>query len=309
MSKSNDLSINKLSQHQLLPSMALLRCFESAARFESFTLAAKALNLTQSAVSRQVKELEQMLGFDLFRRVGRRVILTETGSKFAAEVALDLERIRQTVFRTMASGDSSVALRIATLSTFANRWLIPRLPAFEALHPQIEISLSTRLEPFDFKQERFDLAIHFGTDNWPDTKAIHLFDEEMIVVASPEFQKRHQLDDPNKLLSVALLHLETRPSAWSEWLQLAGLSDRPVLRGKHFDQFSMIIIAALSSLGVGLIPDYLVEEELASGALVKISDIPLETSNAYYVVTPSGVANEQAEALVTWLERQVKFTA
>jgi LysR family glycine cleavage system transcriptional activator len=297
--------MKKLSQYKLLPSMALLRCFESAAKFESFTLAAEALNLTQSAVSRQVKELEQMLGFDLFRRVGRRVILTETGLSFSAEIALDLERIRQTVFRTMASGDRGISLRVATLSTFANRWLIPRLPVFEVLHPQIEISLSTRLKPFDFKQERFDLAIHFGTDNWPDSKASHLCDEEMFVVASPEFQQRHQLDDPNKLLSVALLHLETRPSAWSEWMQLAGLSDWPVLRGKHFDQFSMIITATLSSLGAGLIPGYLVEEELASGALVKISDIALKTNNAYYVVTPSGATNAQAEAFVTWLKSQV----
>ncbi|NRA86082.1 MAG: LysR family transcriptional regulator, partial [Rhizobiales bacterium] len=116
---------------QVIPSLTTMRCFESAAHHESFTQAAEELHLTQSSISRQIKELEYALGFDLFRRVGRRVVLTEAGAIFAKELSIDLERIRQTVFRAIAAGDRKTALRIATLPGFGTRWLIPRISEFE----------------------------------------------------------------------------------------------------------------------------------------------------------------------------------
>ena len=168
-----------------LPSLALLRSFESAARHQSFTQAAEELHLTQSAISRQVRELEETMGVPLFRRLGRRVVLTDAGRLFAADIAVDLDRLRQTSLRAIAAGDNRTTLRIATLPTFAARWLIPRLPSFEAANPDVEISLATRLEPFDLLTERFDLAIHYGAADWPNAHLTLLCREEMIVVSAP----------------------------------------------------------------------------------------------------------------------------
>jgi LysR family transcriptional regulator, glycine cleavage system transcriptional activator len=127
-------------QRRFLPSYAVLRSFDSAARHESFTLAAKELNLTQGAISRQVKELEQIVGVNLFRRVGRRVVLTRAGQKFASDLVIDLGNLRHTVMRAISVGDMNSSLRVATLPAFASRWLIPKLSGFNKTHPNVEIS-------------------------------------------------------------------------------------------------------------------------------------------------------------------------
>ena len=120
----------KSFQRRYMPSISALRSFEAAARHQSFTLAAEELNLTQSAISRQVKEMEKIVGAQLFRRTGRVVILTRAGKRLADEVSIDLENIRRTMMRAVSAGNMSSTLRVATLPTFATRWLIPRLPEF-----------------------------------------------------------------------------------------------------------------------------------------------------------------------------------
>ncbi|TNE35512.1 MAG: LysR family transcriptional regulator, partial [Alphaproteobacteria bacterium] len=264
-----------------LPSHAVLRSFECAARHESFTLAAEELHLTQSAISRQVKELESLLGFELFRRIGRNVVLTDAGRNLAGELAIDLENIHQTVMRAVSAGDIGTALRIATLPTFASRWLIPRLPEFTRQYPEIEINLYTRLSPFDLTREHFDLAIHFGTDDWPRTEMQILCSERMIAVASPAFKARHNIIDAGELMRLPLLHLESRPLIWQDFFKAANLAETPRLRGKYFDQFSMIIAAARASLGAALLPTYLIEQELEDGSLSPLSPVEVSTRNSY----------------------------
>jgi len=302
---SGNARVKTSSQTPTLPSLAVLRCFEAAARRESFTLAAEELHLTQSAVSRQVRELEQTLGFPLFRRVGRRVVLSDAGRRFADQLGADLERLRQTIHQTMAAGDQRRALRIASLPTFANRWLIPRLERFETANPDIVVSIGTCLGPFDFHRERFDLAIHFGSQDWPDTRMIRLCDEEVVAVAAPAFIDHHGLSTPAGLESVPLLHLDSRPHAWREWFRAAGLASEPALRGKWFDQFSMIITAAVAGLGAGLLPAYLIEEELRTGRLVRIGDTTLRTDNSYYIVTPAGAPDELCHRFIDWIRGEV----
>lgn len=293
-------------QRRFLPSHAILRSFECAARQESFTLAAEELHLTQSAISRQVKELEQAIGTDLFRRVGRRVVLTDAGRNLATELAVDLENIRQTVLRAVASGNQGSSLRIAVLPTFASRWLIPRLPGFCRLHPDVTINLATRLKPFDMARERFDIAIHFGADDWPDTKMLRIFEEEMIAVCSPEFQARHNIVDADLLEKLPLLHLETRPMAWAEWFAKFGISDKRVWSGQQFDQFSMLIAGALASLGAALLPKYLIENELQNGSLIRLGDQNLQTKNGYFIVTTAGHNQPQVEAFSKWIKRAAR---
>ncbi|WP_245452140.1 LysR substrate-binding domain-containing protein [Mesorhizobium waimense] len=287
--------------HHSLPSYALLRSFECAARHESFTQAAEELHLTQSAVSRQVKELEDMMGATLFRRVGRRVVLTESGRRFAADLAIDLENLRQSVVRAIAVGERISTLRIGILPTFASRWLIPRLATFLNDHPNIEIRLETRTLPFDLTRERFDIAIHFGKADWPDARMTKLFDEEMLPVASPRFRDMHMATEPGRLAEAPLLHLITRESAWIDWFAMIGISDRRLLSGRHFDQFSMIISAAAASLGAALLPKYLIETELEGGILIPLSDMALKTHNSYFVVSAAGDVNPQVNAFTRWL--------
>ncbi|MBM1633154.1 LysR family transcriptional regulator [Sulfitobacter mediterraneus] len=288
-------------QRRYLPSHAVLRSFESAARHQSFTLAAGELHLTQSAISRQVKELENTVGTALFRRVGRGVVLTAAGQNLADGLAVDLENMHRTIMRAVSAGKMGAAIRVATLPAFASRFMIPRLPAFFERYPNIEVSLSTRLEPFDMSEGRFDLAVHFGKADWPGADLRYLCSETLIPVASPAFIDKHGVKGSQDLGAVPLLHLATRPFAWQEYLEDLEI-DRPMaMSGKYFDQFLMIIAAATASLGVGLIPDYLIEQELQSGQLVPLHAGGMTTSNSYYLVTPQNQNNAHVTRLCDWL--------
>jgi LysR family glycine cleavage system transcriptional activator len=288
-------------QRRFLPPHSMLRSFESAARHQSFTLAAEELHLTQSAISKQVKDLEEMIGVALFRRAGRRVVLTEAGQKLASEISVDLENIHQTIMRAVSAGQQDAALRVAVLPGFASEWLIPRLPEYEALHPNINLSFSTRLEPFDLQREHFDLAVHFGREEWPDADLRKLSDETMIPVASPAFVKRHQLAGIEDLAKVPLLHMETRPLVWRAFFERAGIAADGNLSGKYFDQFSMVIAAALASLGAALIPSYLIEKELNDNELFRLSDMTITTQNSYFLVSPRNRKDAAADAFADWM--------
>ena len=282
-----------------------MRSFECAARHQSFTLAAEELHLTQSAISRQVRELEEIIGTSLFRRAGRRVLLTKAGHTLADELSVDLENIHQTIMRAVSAGRQGTALRIAVLPSFASRWFIPRLPEFSAQHPDIELSLSTRLNPFDMNREHFDLAVHFGSDDWPDTDMQELCSETMIAVSSPDFKKQYKLNRLEGLTEVPLLHMETRPMIWKQFFQENGIEDNVILSGKYFDQFSMIIAGAVASLGAALIPTYLIERELQAGLLVRLGEPTVTTKNSYYLVTPSNRKNDQVDLLCDWMKNSV----
>ncbi|MCX7561284.1 LysR family transcriptional regulator [Sulfitobacter sp. F26204] len=290
------------AQRRYLPSNAVLRSFECAARHESFTLAAEELHLTQSAVSRQVKELEDIIGTALFRRVGRRVVLTRAGRNLADDLSVDLENIRQTVLRAISAGAAGAAIRVATLPAFASRWLIPRLSEFTALHKGIEISFATRLEPFDMSRESFDLAVHFGREDWPGTDMQRLCSETMVAVASPGFKARYGLQSIADLAQVPLLHLETRPTIWEEFFAKAGVTDRRVGAGQYFDQFTLVIAGAVASLGAALLPTYLIEQERADGSLVLLDDMTITTGNNYYLVTPAKTESAHVTKFVTWMK-------
>ena len=292
-----------------LPSLTHLRCFESAARHQSFTAAAEELGLTQSAVSKKVKELEADLGFDLFQRVGRGVVLTAAGQGLSADLELDLAGLRATLQKAAAAGAGRSALRLAVLPGFANHWLIPRLPDFFDRHPEIELSFSTRLEPFDFARENFDLAIHFGFDNWPRTQMTPLFGEEMVPVCAPSFHAAHQLRQAGNLAAVPLLHLDSRAGAWAEWFERAGLEGQPRQDGRYFDQHSMVIAAAAAGLGAAIVPYDMVARDIAAGTLLRIDGPALVSRKRYFLVRPHGPLPEAAQKLDGWIRRQLRLSA
>ena len=300
----NFAAMTPLSRRHL-PSHTILRTFEAAARHESFTLAAQELNLTQGAISRQVKELEQSVGTELFQRVGRRVLLTTAGRNLASDLAIDLQSLENTLSRAISAGAMGTALRIATLPTFASRWLIPRLPEFFRDNPAIEINLYTRLTPFDLRAEQFDLAIHFGQANWPDGEMVPLCSEQLVAVATPELKQRYGLNGIQDLQGAPLLHMAARPAAWLDYFAKAGIQEPGLARGKYFDQFTMIIAAARASLGCALLPSYLIEEEIDNGSLLKLGGAEIDTNCNYYLVTPLGQENGYVKSFQNWMLNSV----
>jgi LysR family glycine cleavage system transcriptional activator len=269
-----------------LPSIACLQAFECVARRGSVTRAALELNLTQSAVSRQNRQLEDLLDVALFKRIRQRVLLTDAGKLYLNEVTQIMSGLRDATSRMMACGGNTGLLNLAVLPTFATRWLMPRLPDFLQKHPGVTINFATRLVPFDFSKQPFDAAIHYGQPNWPDTAAHHLLDEQTAPVCSPRLLAALRLRKPADLARAVLLHQTTRAEAWEEWLQVAGAADIHPLRGPRFEQFAMIAQAAVCDLGVALLPTLLIEEELASGKLVVLFDRPIRSANSYHLVVP-----------------------
>lgn len=292
-------------RRRLVPDMICLRSFDSAARHENFTRAAEELHLTQSSISRHISELEAQLGITLFRRVRRQVILTPAGAEFHREVEALLRQSERMMVRAVSAGDRAEVLRIAAPPTFSNRWLIPRLGNFVALHPGVQIDLFTYDAPFSLAEESCDLAFHFGEPHWQQGTCHYLCSELVVPVCAPQVLEDMGGKDQHglaaRLASAPLLQNSSRPLQWQEWFNRAGLDDAKSLTGSRFDSFSGAIAAALAGLGVALVPTYLIETELAGGQLCLLTDLPLETPRAYYIVEPEeGLRTALVTSFKSW---------
>jgi LysR family glycine cleavage system transcriptional activator len=286
----------------LLPSMAALTAFESAARHLSFSRAADELHLTQGAVSRQIRQLEDNLGLELFERINQRVHLTDAGRAYLIDVNRILGDLSAATVEVMASAGRADVLSLGVLSTFAARWLVPRLPAFLADHPGATVNLSVRNDPFAFADDPLDAAIHYGEGTWPGAVCEHLCVEESYPVASPAFRDRHRLATPEDLAAAPLLHQSSRPAAWRDWFAGAGLTGVAAFRGPRFDEFAMIAQGAAAGLGAAMMPLFLIERELAAGDLVVLFPEPLNTGAGYWYVYPETKAGSRiVRAFGDWL--------
>ncbi|MBB97150.1 MAG: LysR family transcriptional regulator [Rhodobacteraceae bacterium] len=269
---------------KLLPSMAALRMIEALDRLDSASAAAEDLSLTQGAVSRQLQALEAQLGLVLARRENRRLVLTPEARAYAADIRVALARVAEATMR-LQSAPLSGTLSLAILPAFGMRWLMPRLPDFARRHPDITINMATRLQSFSFASEPFDAAIRYGSGDWPGAKSLLLKHEHLIPVAAPDLVPSGG-KSPELVARLPLLHIGTRSDAWKTWFQRSGLDIDPGHGGVIHDQFSTIAQAARHGLGAALMPDYLVEQELATGQLVALSPAPMEAEGAYYLVWP-----------------------
>lgn len=291
-----------MMKRRFRPSLGALQAFEAAARHGSFTRAAYELSLTQGAISRQIRGLEAALGIRLFELVRRRVVLTELGQTYLVDVRRMLEGLEDATLRVMAHGGGGDLLELASLPTFCARWLIPRLPQFYAEHPGVQINCSTRLSPFEFDNEPFDAAIHYGARVWPGAVLDHLFDERMVAVCSPDFMTRHGIRGPSDLAGAPLLQQTTRPDAWDSWFRLFGEPPENASRGVRYDQFNMISQAAVAGLGAAVLPEFLIEEELRTGRLVTLGPERLAVDASYYLVVPEEKTGLAAvNAFRSWL--------
>lgn len=273
-----------LPPRRFLPSLSLLSAFEAAARTGSVTAAAHELGLTQSAVSRQIAALEKQIGVALFLRERQTIRLTIAGDTYAREVREALRRISSASLNLRAN-PAGGTLNLAILPFFGSRWLAPRLPRFIAAHPGMTVNLITRLEPFEFRFDTLDAAIHFGEARWPGAVLTFLMQEEVVPVGAPELIRRLNIGGEKDLLQAPLLHLNTRPDAWETWLRARNVTF-DALHGMLLDQFVTMVEAASAGLGIALLPRFLIARELEAGQLVPVVDQGAMRSGDYFLACP-----------------------
>lgn len=292
---------------RFLPSISSLRALEALSRLGSASAVADELSLTQGAVSRQIQALEKQLGTALVRRDRKKLQLSPEAEVYAGEIRQALNMITQSTLRVQ-SAPLAGTLNLAILPAFGMRWLMPRLPEFSRRHPDITINMTTRLQSFNFTSEPFDAALHFGKAEWPGTQNLLLKHEQLLPVCAPKFMAQKPPVPPADILKMPLLHIQTRPEAWQDWFQSKGITPQTQeLGGTMYDQFSTITQAALHGLGVALMPDYLVEQDLATGRLVALQSQVAETDGAYYLVWPDAKSRDPAlQKFCDWLRSQAQ---
>ena len=291
-----------------LPPLNALRSFEVAARHLSFTKAAAELNVTHSAVSHQIKALEEWLGIALFRRVNRGLVLTDPGQAYLRPVRESFQRLGEATRRLKAKGRSG-PLTVSVMPSFAAKWLMPRLRRFRERHPDVAGRISADSQLTDFNREDVDVALRYGRGNWTsDLRVDLLMRETMFPVCSPKL-----LEGPIPLNSISDLRHHTlltdfdwRVDFWQLWLDAAGVVDVVPQHSLSFNYSNLMLQAAIDGLGVGLSQMALAGDDLAAGRLVKPFDITMPTDYAYYVVSPALTAERpKIVAFRNWLLDEV----
>ncbi len=270
-----------MNQRRLLPSTSMLSAFESAARLGSFSRAATEQHLSQGAISRQIRALEDQLGLDLFDRLPQKVILTNSGVQYAKNIATALNIIRTATLNIITNAEGG-ELRLSILPTFGAKWLIPQISDFFEKNPEINISFKSHFAPFDFNTENMDAAIHYGEPDWPDADCTFLMSETVIPVYSPSLERKYKINRIENFQKIPLVHLSTRKDHWAKWFHLNGM-ENDASQGIMFEQFSSVAQAATAGLGAALIPRLFVDNELKSGALKVFDAGECESSSAYYL--------------------------
>lgn len=266
-----------------LPPLNALKAFEAAARSESFTRAAEELNVTQGAVSHQVKALEDTLGIRLFNRERQRLTMTEAGRDYLAVVRDALDRIAAGTDRLQRR--SSRTLTVSTSPDFAAKWLVHRLGRFAESHPDIDLRVSAAADHVDFAREDVDVAVRHGDGKWPGLDAMRLCSEQLFPVCSPKLiAGRNRIARASDLLKFPLLRLNDWET-WTRWFEAAGVDD-PVPHGPTLNRASMLIDAAADGQGIALARTTLAAWDLINGRLARPIDVSLRLSNTYWIVCP-----------------------
>jgi LysR family transcriptional regulator, glycine cleavage system transcriptional activator len=272
-----------------LPPLNGLKAFEAAARSESFTRAAEELNVTQGAVSHQVKALEDTLGLKLFNRERQRLILTEAGRDYLAVVRDALDRIAIGTERLLQRQESGV-LTVSTSPDFAAKWLVNRLSRFAEKYPDVDLRVSATTHYVDFAREDVDVAIRHGNGNWPGLHMERLYSERLFPVCSPKLVAGpNRITKTADLLKFPLLRLEDAKN-WTRLFENAGVKV-PVGPGPVLNRASMLIDAAIDGQGIALARTALAAWDLINERLIRPVDDSLRMANTYWIVCPKVTSN------------------
>lgn len=288
-----------------LPPLNALRAFEAAARHLSFTKAAGELHVTQAAISHQIKSLEEWLGMPLFKRQNRALLLTDAGQAYLPPLREAFDRIQDATSK-LQQRDRSGALTVSTFTSFAAKWLVPRLGRFAAAHPDIEVRLAINDVLMDFSSDSVDVGIRYGSGAWRGLHAERLMTEVVFVVCSPRLlEGPSPLSRPEDLRHHTMLH-DDLPEDWETWLEAAGVGGIRARRDLAFNHSEMVLQAAIDGLGVALGRSVLVADDLAAGRLVKPFALELPTIAAYYFVCPEGTQDRpKVKAFRDWVMSEV----
>lgn len=295
-----------------LPSLNGLRAFEAAARHLSFTNAAQELNVTQTAISHQIKRLELELGVRLFVRQNRALALTPQARDYLPGVRAAFNDLRLATDRLLRK-DNDRVLTVSTLASLAAKWLLPRLSAFQEAHPGIDVRITTSMALVDFRDGDVDAAIRYGRGQWPGLRADWLTADQLFPVCSPKLlEGKHPLRCPEDLAHHALLHSSGGyDDDWRLWLTAAGLpADLSKQPGLAFDMIFMTLQAAIDGYGVAMGRTTYVEADLASGRLIVPFKMTLPADAGFYLVSPEAMAETRKLKLFRdWLLGSVKAKA
>ena len=293
-----------------LPSLNGLRAFEAAARHLSFTQAAAELNVTQTAISHQIRRLEEELGIRLFIRKNRALALTPKARDYLPGVRAAFNDLRLATDQLLRKDDDHV-LTVSTLASLAAKWLLPRLTAFQEAHPGIDVRITTSTALVDFRGGDVDAAIRYGRGNWQGLRAEWLMADDFFPVCSPALLNgKRPLKCPEDLRDHMLLHTSTNSDDWRQWLTAAGLpSDISKQPGITFDLILMTVQAAIDGIGVAMGRTSYVQDDIAKGRLVVPFKIALPVDAGFYLVSPEGVAEPpKLRAFRQWLIASAKNT-
>ncbi|MEA1674015.1 transcriptional regulator GcvA [Nitrospirillum sp. BR 11163] len=291
-----------------LPPLTTLRPFEAAGRHLSFKRAAEELNLTPSAVSHALQTLEDWLGTPLFTRGHRSLSLTAAGEAYLPEVRGMLERLA-TVTAALPGRAPSGRLAVSVAPTFGLRWLVPRLPRFSDLYPDITLTLDTSHRPADLPRDGVDVAIRMRQDDWrpaerADLHAIRLVREVLVPVCAPALAAR--VTSPADLADLPLLHVDSVTEEWAAWEAATGVELGLPRRGVRFDTVHMALEAAVSGLGIAMGRLPLVAADLSAGRLAAVLGPPRPISTGYWLITSRAGRNRpEVAAFRTWIQAEL----
>ena len=296
-------------ERRRLPPLNALRAFEAAARHLNFSRAADELSVTPGAVSQQIQNLEDYVGASLFKRTPKGLLLTDAAQMALPALREAFDRLAEAASLLTAAVDGR-RLTLTAPPSFAAKWLVPRLGAFEQAHPQVDVWLSAAIELVDLSAGEVDVAIRYGAGRYPGLEVYRLFSETVIPVASPGLLAENPLSSPSDLAGHILLHdgspdLDDSCPDWPMWLAARGLKSVDGTRGPRFNQSSLVIEAAVNGRGVALAKRTLAQADLEAGRLVAAFPISTAVDFAYYLVHPKAKGRlPQVKAFVSWLQAQ-----
>ncbi|KQW34816.1 MULTISPECIES: LysR substrate-binding domain-containing protein [unclassified Ensifer] len=295
-----------------LPPLTALTAFEAAARLSSFTRAATELGVTQAAVSRQIHLLEEDFGFPLFRRLHRKIELTEKGKLLSAAAGDAFNLIADTVADLRSEGPDDELAISATIS-FSHFWLLPRIAAFSRAHPEIKLRIITQDARTSIETSDVDLAIRYGTGTWSDGQAELLFDDEVFPICSADYLlTAGEVRTPQDLVGHPLISSDTEDptwTGWEEWLAAFSVKAPKKARGLRCSFYIEAIYAAMNGQGIALGWNRLVADLIQQTRLVRLTDASIRTRAAYFVVVPTRKPKKESGRLfIEWL-REVSASA
>ena len=269
-----------------------LRAFEASARYQSFSEAAKELNVTPAAVGQLVRHLEQILDVPLFIREKsgkQRLITTKMADMVLPDIRAGFEQINLGLEK-LKQADTGHTLTVTVSPAFAEKWLLPKLDHFQKMYPDIDVYLDTDRELTDFLSKKIDIGIRYGYGVWDGLTAIHFLDEEIFPICSPKFLEHNSIHQPQDLLDKTLIHDLSVSNQedflnWKKWLNKVNVSNINIMRGMRINNSATVIQAAIDGFGIALARSVMVNDDLKSGRLVRLfPHIHFKSSMSYYIV-------------------------